>query len=53
MTAVSRKWKKPGRSAQDYVGEKTSIQERLKDAKREWAERNTPDKPPPPQKKSL
>ncbi len=52
MTAVSRKWKKPGRSAQDYLGEKTSIQERLKDAKREWAERKTPDKPAP-QKKSL
>lgn len=31
---------------------KTSIQERLKDAKREWAERKTPDKPAP-QKKSL
>ena len=52
MTAVSRKWKKPGRSAQDCLGEKTSIQERLKDAKREWAERKTPDKPAP-QKKSL
>ena len=43
---------KPDRSAQDYLGEKTSIQERLKDAKREWAERKTPDKPAP-QKKSL
>ena len=36
----------------DYLEEKTSIQERLKDVKREWAERKTPDKPDP-QKKSL
>ena len=50
MTAVSRKWKKPGRSAQDYLEEKTSIQERLKDVKREWAERKTPDKPAPQKK---